>query len=229
MLNKTVKGLPHKARVNLTAAPIFNNSIIKTDKLQTKMINLIENINFQKKYARLSFSEEGIIKSREFEECSFESCSFIKCQFEKVKFISCIFNECILSAVSLNGCHFIEVKFSKCKVIGFDWTKTIHIRDMEFNECQINYSDFSYLKIPGIILAGCEAKEVDFTETDLSNGDFRKTDFEKSRFYNTNLTNADFRGARNFYIDVKNNTLKKTRFSFPEAITLLNGLDIIIE
>ena len=69
----------------------------------------------------------------------------------------------------------------------------------------------------------------DFSEADMSNSDLQNTDFENSRFYNTNLSGADFRGARNFYIDTKNNILIKARFSFAEAMTLLNCLDIIIE
>jgi len=76
---------------------------------------------------------------------------------------------------------------------------------------------------------GCEAKEVDFTEADLTGADLQNTDFENSRFYNTNLSAADLRGARNFYIDVKNNVLKKARFSFAGAVTLLDCLDIVIE
>jgi uncharacterized protein YjbI with pentapeptide repeats len=63
----------------------------------------------------------------------------------------------------------------------------------------------------------------------MTNADLQNTDFENSRFYNTNLSGADLRGARNFYIDVKNNVLKKTLFSFNGAVTLLNSLDIIIE
>lgn len=194
-----------------------------------KMTNFDEDINFQKKFSRISLGEADVIRGKEFEECRFESCSFIKCQFEKIKFISCLFNECILSAVSLANCRFLEVKFIKSKVIGFDWNKTVRIADMDFKECQINYSDFSYLKIPGIKIVDCEAKEVDFTESNLSNSDLRNSDFEKSRFFNTDLTGVDFRGAKNYFIDVKNNKLSKTRFSFPEAIMLLNGLDIIIE
>jgi fluoroquinolone resistance protein len=193
------------------------------------MADIIENINFQKKITRVSLGETDILKGKEFEECRFENCSFIKCKFEKIKFISCTFHDCILSAVSLTDTRFLEVNFTKCKVIGFDWSKVVHIRDLEFNECQLNYSDFSYLKLPGAKMTGCEAKEVDFTEAKLNGGDFRKTDFEKSRFYNTDLTEADFRGATHYFIDVKNNILKKTHFSFPEAITLLNSLDIIIE
>jgi uncharacterized protein YjbI with pentapeptide repeats len=127
------------------------------------------------------------------------------------------------------GSRFLETQFTKCKVIGFNWSKTNSIRGLTFNECQLNYSDFSYLKIPGTKMLGCEAKEVDFTEADLTGSDLQNTDFENSRFYNTNLSGADLREARNFFIDIKNNSLKKTRFSFAGAVTLLNSLDIIIE
>jgi uncharacterized protein YjbI with pentapeptide repeats len=78
-------------------------------------------------------------------------------------------------------------------------------------------------------MTDCEVKDADFAEADLSNGDFKNTDFEKTRFFKTNLSGADFKGARNYSIDARNNTLKKTRFSYPEVLTLLNSLDIIIE
>jgi len=77
-------------------------------------------------------------------------------------------------------------------------------------------------------MLGCEAKEVDFTEADLTGSDLQ-TRIRKQPFYNTNLSGADLREARNFFIDIKNNSLKKTRFSFAGAVTLLNSLDIIIE
>jgi len=134
-----------------------------------------------------------------------------------------------MSVIKSSGSRFLEVKFTKCKELGFNWSKTDAVRDLSFNECQLNYSDFSYLKIPGIKILGCEAKEVDFTEADLTGADLQNTDFENSRFYNTNLSAADLRGARNFYIDVKNNVLKKARFSFAGAVTLLDCLDIVIE
>ena len=173
--------------------------------------------------------KDETISTKEFEDCSFEACTFGNCTFDKVKFINCTFNECFLSVIRSSGSRFLEVKFTRSKVLGFNWSKTDAIRDLSFNECQLNYSDFSYMKIPGIKLLACEAKEVDFTEADLTNSDLQNTDFQNSRFYNTNLSGADFRGARNFYIDVKNNVLKKARFSFAEAMTLLSSLDIIIE
>jgi uncharacterized protein YjbI with pentapeptide repeats len=183
---------------------------------------------YQQKFSKLTL-QDASISSKEFEDCSFESCKFTNYTFTGVKFMNCTFSECVLSAISAPRSRFMEVQFNRCKVIGFNWSKTSTARGLIFNDCQLNYSDFSYLKIPEIKIIRCEAKEVDFTGADLSNGSLQNTDFEKSRFYNTNLSGVDFRGARNFYIDVKNNVLKKTRFNFTEAITLLNCLDIIID
>jgi fluoroquinolone resistance protein len=113
--------------------------------------------------------------------------------------------------------------------MGVDWTKTEDLRGLDFSGCQINYSNFRMLKIPKTQLIACEAKEVDFTEADLNQSDFQRTDFENSVFFKTNLSQVDFRGAKNYYIDVKNNVIKKARFSLPEAMFLLKSLDITID
>lgn len=183
---------------------------------------------YNEKFTRLSFSSETI-ETKVFEECEFNCCTFINCKFEKCKFLNCKFNECILSAIDPSNSRFIEVNFSGSKVIGFDWTKSAKVDGLEFVDCQINYSNFKLLKLPEIRIVNCEAREVDFIETDMSNGNFKNTDFDKSRFFKTDLSDADFSGARNYFIDVRNNILKKTRFSLPEALVLLNSLDIILE
>lgn len=183
---------------------------------------------FQKDFSKISVSDKTI-KSREFEECEFAGCSFINCRFIDCKFVSCRFTDGILSAISPTDSSFVEIKFAKSKVIGFDWTKALRIRELSFDNCQINDSNFKLLKLPGIKIVDCEAKDVDFTEADLSGGDFRDTSFEKSRFFKTNLTEANFGGARNYLIDARHNVLKKARFSLPEALSLLSSLDVIVE
>lgn len=183
---------------------------------------------YQDDFRNLAILNETI-KSIEFEECKFTGCSFIDCAFEKCKFISCTFNDCILSAVNPMNCNFSEVKFSGCKAIGCDWTKTSQIQELEFTNCQINYSNFAMLKIPKTKMMNCQAKEVDFTETDLSEGIFSGADFERSIFSRTNLTKADLRGAVNYHIDPRYNTIKQARFSLPEVLSLLACLDIVID
>ena len=183
---------------------------------------------YREKFVKTVLTEERI-QARVFEECEFNNCSFTGCKFESCKFLNCKFNECDLSSVIPMGCHFTDVRFLRCKAIGIDWTKAQKMRDISFIECLINYSNFTLLKLPKLKMIKCEAKEVTFIETDLSDGDFKSTDFEKSTFFKTDLTNADFGKAINYFIDIKTNTLKKTHFSLPEAMSLLNALDIIID
>jgi fluoroquinolone resistance protein len=183
---------------------------------------------YQEKFNKLSFFNE-IIEATVFEECDFETCSFINCKFEKCKFLRCNLKECTLSAIDPHDTRFMEVKFSGSKVLGFDWAKAAKAEDLSFTDCQINYSNFKLLKVPNIKIINCQAKEVDFIETDMNHGTFKNTDFENSRFLKTDLSYSDFSGAKNYSINLLDNNLKKARFSLPEAISLLNGLDIIIE
>jgi len=192
------------------------------------LMNFTENSYYQEKLEHFSLTDM-VLKQKSYEECEFIGVSLIGCKFEKSKFLNCKFIECVLSAVVPVDCNLNGVSFIGSKVIGVDWTKVEKIRDLEFNKSQINFSSFRLLALPRIKIVKCESKEVDFTETDLSHGDLKGTDFEKSRFFKTNLTYADLRGAKNYYIDARVNTLKQTRFSLPEALSLLNGLDIILE
>lgn len=187
-----------------------------------------EETYFQAEFSQLSLANETV-KDIAYEECSFDSCSYIDTEFINCTFASCKFTDCVLSAVSPVGCRFDDVSFTDCKTIGIDWTKTRQFREIVFKNCRLNYSNFKLMKVPGIKMTGCEVKDADFSEADLTNGDFKNTDFEKSRFIKTNLTGADFKDALNYLIDPRSNTLKKTRFSYPEVLSLLHGLDIIIE
>ena len=183
---------------------------------------------FQENLVKISATNETG-RSLEFEECEFNSCSFIDCKFVKCKFIKCKFSECNLSVFNFVDSRLTETAFSKCKVIGLDWTTAAHVKDLDFNNSQIDYSNFRTLKLPKISIVNCEAKEVDFTEADLNEGIFTNTDFERSVFFKTNLAKANFVGAKNYYIDVRNNFLHKTHFSSPEVMSLLDSLDIIID
>ena len=74
----------------------------------------------------------------------------------------------------------------------------------------------------------CIAKDVDFRETLLMKSDLSHTDFADSIFIKTDLTEADLTEARNYNINATLNTIKNAKFSLPEAISLLYGLDIVL-
>lgn len=184
-------------------------------------------------YDKTSFEDMSltgeIIKSKDFEECLFRNCSLINCVLEKCRLVNCKFEGCVLSAVNPMNSYISDVAFVRCKVIGCDWTRTAQIMGLEFDDCQLNYSNFSMLKLRKMKMVKCECCEVDFTGTDLSEGSFNGTNFERSIFSKTNLTRASLLGAINYSIDPRNNTLKKARFSYPEVLALLYCLDITVE
>ncbi len=70
--------------------------------------------------------------------------------------------------------------------------------------------------------------DVDFRETDLAQANFKGTDLADSLFVATDLTEADLSQARNYRIDPSQNIVKKAKFSLPEAMSLLYGLDIVL-
>ncbi len=171
----------------------------------------------------------GRIHGVKFDECSFYDCRFIDSKIEKCAFIDCSFHDSVLSAINPVDSRFLRPKFDRCKVIGCDWAKAGKLEALDFEECQVDYSNFASLRLPKIRMVKCSAKEVRFIEADMTDGVFGGTDFAGSIFFKSILTGADFRRARNYSIDVRNNAIKGTQFSLPEVLALLDGLEVKIE
>ena len=90
-------------------------------------------------------------------------------------------------------------------------------------------SVFSGLNLKNTIFENCQIFECDFIETNLSKANFENSDFKNTHFQNSNLSFASFKNASNYSIDPNQNILKKTKFSTPEVIGLLDVFDIKLE
>ncbi len=171
---------------------------------------------------------------KEFEMCLFHNCTFQETRFRGCRFLHCTFRHCDLQLIQVNECSFNEVLFEDSKVIGVNWTdacweKRGLLNVLHFSRCAINHSTFVGLPLKRMTLTDCVARDVDFSEANLTRANCMKTDFSQSRFWQTNLTEADFRGAQNYAISAQVNTIKKTKFSLPDAMSLLYSLDIVLE
>ena len=102
-------------------------------------------------------------------------------------------------------------------------------KPFDFDHCVLNHSLFFGLDLKDIKMSHCSVINANFEETNLSRADCTKSDFKNAHFNRTNLTETNFIGAVNYAISSAANTLKKTRFSLPEAISLLYNLDIVLE
>ena len=179
--------------------------------------------------------QKTIIQSKKFHGCTFKNCKFNETVFQACVFIECVFEECDLSLMRVPYTTFQETRFLKSKLVGVNWAEAnwaqqglLKRQYVDFCACTLDYSTFIGLKLESVEISECSAKQVVFEEVDLTGANCTKTDFESSRFVRANLSEADFTGAVNYDINVQLNTLHKTKFSLPEAVSLLRSLDIIL-
>lgn len=183
---------------------------------------------FRDKFKNLSSSKQTLSEI-EFEDCEFTKCVFIETKFKKCKFIDCRFSNCTFSACKFTDSTFLNATFTGSKLMGIDWTELAKSSGWKFRECSLEYCNFKLMKLPGIEITRSNIKDVDFTDTDLSRAMFNNSSLDKSKFFKTNLEKASFLDATNYSINAQYNNITKAKFSLPEALTLLYGLDIKIE
>ena len=183
--------------------------------------------------------EGALLKQREISSSTFHECTFLHCTFSDMIFRNCrfvhtTFEACDLSLLQVPASSFAFTEFKNSKLIGIDWTQASWPKNdlgqpLTFEDCALSHSTFIGLNLKGIHIKNCVAKEADLREADLTGANFDGTAFAACLFGNTNLMEADFRGARNYPINPSENKMKGAKFSLPEAMSLLYGLDIELE
>jgi fluoroquinolone resistance protein len=181
-------------------------------------------------FSEINYSEKSI-EATEFDNCTFTGCHFSSTQFIQCKFHECHFLNCNLSLMTVSKCSFFDTLFEGCKAIGINWTTAnwpnIKLTcPLQFNQCIVNDSSFIGLSLREMKMVECKAHDVDFREADFTQADFSHTDFTHSLFSKTLLTEANFAEAINYDINIFQNNVKRAKFTLPEAMNLLQHLDI---
>ena len=188
-----------------------------------------EEVNYTDRKFESIIYEEKLVAGRYFDKCIFSKSSFKGCTFDNCRFINCTFNDCDLSLIKLKSTSFTGVGINNSKAIGVMWFEAGNVLSISFHNSRLSYSSFYGKNLKKIKFTGCMADEVDFSECNLAQADFSNTDLAAAIFQNTDLSQASFVNARNYIIDVRSNKVKKAKFSMPEALGLLYGLDVVIE
>lgn len=194
------------------------------------MIDLNKRVHADQQFKNIDLSNTEL-KEKEFDNCYFDRCNFTETSFLCCKFYQCTFVHCNLSLMNVKDSSFFDTTFEASKAIGINWTQAAWSKIklcslLKFYKCALNHSSFFGLYLKELVIIECDAKEVDFRESNCSEAEFTHTDFAGSFFGQTNLTKANFTDAINYTIDAFNNEIKKAKFSLPEAICLLDSLDI---
>ena len=195
---------------------------------------------FQSQIDEKEFHNQDLT-SQQVEEVTFRNCTFSGCQMSETKFqgcgfINCQFLNCDLSLVTFPQTYFEDTTFEKCRMMGINWCQadweahSLLVKNrIDFEGCLLDHSLFIGLDLGETNFLECKARHVDFESANLLSANFEGADLEGARFINCDLSGANFSGAVNYAINAGQNKLHKTRFSLPEALSLLHCLDIILD
>lgn len=180
-------------------------------------------------FSGIELSQNDRVTEVEFHDCKFINCKFAKVIFFDCRFEKCSFQNCDLSSVLLTHSVLDCVLFEESKLTGIQWADLGIPLDVKFRKSTLNYCSFIGVDLRNTEMTDCVVKDADFSETNLSKSDCRYSDFSRARFVNTNLEYTDLSYASNYSIHPDGNKLKKTVFSSPDVLSLLDVYDIVIK
>ena len=165
--------------------------------------------------------EETSLRDSYFEKCTFRRCRFTSLSLKNCRFIDCSFENCELSLANLTGSRFANVIFSDCKAIGMNWGASAGLQSPKFIRCKLNDASFSHMDLRYICFEECEVEGADFSNSRLDKAQFSQCRLAGASFQKSILVDADFSSSQGYFFDPRQNTLKNTKVSLPEAMGLL--------
>jgi len=172
---------------------------------------------------------DGILEGVEFYDCKFNQCVFERTVFRDCAFENCEFESCDLTLASIVGSTFNPVVFRNCKLHGIAWHQAGFSFDTSFLDCQLDYSSFFGMKLNKLRFNGSRLTEVTFVDAIARDARFTGCELQGAVFNQTDLSRADFTGARNYAIDMRQNQVKGATFELPEAVNLLSFFGIKVK
>lgn len=171
-----------------------------------------------------------------FHDCTFLESNFNESVLQECGFENCAFQSCDLCLVRFPHTRFKGTEFKDCRLLGVNWCNAdwetgslLAPKRVDFDTCLLDHSLFIGLDLTETRFKDSRLHGADFEGADLTRANFHGADLDVARFSGCDLSEADFRGAQGYAINAAHNTLHKTRFSLPEAVSLLHSLDIVLE
>lgn len=177
-----------------------------------------------------------------FSNCIFERCSFQNAFITSCHFDNCTFKHCNVSMAEFDSVRMFDISFLGCKLLGINWSNCIDALNyasknsfkvrykkgfnVTFTDCLLRDNSFGGMELKHIVFSGCSLNGASFITVDLSHAKFTDCDLTNCHFEDTVLFKTDFTTATGYVINSARNKLAKAKFSLPEAISLLQNLDI---
>lgn len=157
---------------------------------------------------------------REFSRCTFDRCALVRSTWSDTRLEDCTFRGCDLTQASFAKLALRGVTFLDCKLMGIDFSSVSAVPDVRFERCVLRYVSFSKVSLRKQVVSGCDARESNWLDVDLTDADFSASQLGGAVFRGCTLTRADFRTAKGALLDPARNKVTKARISDDAAALL---------
>ena len=174
------------------------------------------------------------LKDTEYQDCVFKACRWQGVHLENCSFLGCTFDHCQFSDIHFTFCKMRDAWLEGCAFRGIGWGALQGRGGLgqpigKAINCSFRYNQFVGMALGGFDFSRNQFSECLFDDCKLAEADFNGAGLGRTAFTRCDLQNADFRAAQEYLIDPNQNKLKGARFSFPDVVTLLDGLGLRIE
>jgi fluoroquinolone resistance protein len=169
------------------------------------------------------------VADREFYRCTFNTVKLAEAQLERIVLEQCTFTDCDLTRCALKGVSLRGVTFTRCKLLGVDFSRISDNPDVSFDACILRYAAFAGLNLRNTTFSTCELQEAQFEGTSLVAARFPGSNVTGATWTRCDLSGSDFSLAEGLALDVRTNRVKDAYVPVETAVRLAQeaGLRVV--
>lgn len=149
-------------------------------------------------------------------------------RLERFECSNVIFDHCDFSNLSWLSASFHQVIFRQCKLVGTNFAES-YLRDCMFDDCLANFASFSYTNFNTVTFRHCMLNEAEFSEIKWRNLNMKSNQLSHTNWILTNLAGLDLSSNSFESIALSQEFIKGLKVNQEQAITIAQGLGLIIE
>jgi fluoroquinolone resistance protein len=169
---------------------------------------------------------EANLAGREFIRCRFEKLVLQESNWQGARLDDCEFDGCDLTRMRPKKLAARGVTFTRCRLMGVDWSDLAANPSLVFEECNLQYASFVEVNLTSTAFRRCRMVDVNFFEARLVDAVFQECELAGARFEQCDLRGAELSEARGVILDPSKNTVTGCRISVETAVAVAASLGL---
>jgi uncharacterized protein YjbI with pentapeptide repeats len=167
---------------------------------------------------------QATLAGHEFVRCRFEKLVLQESNWQGVRLDDCEFDGCDLTRMQPKKMAARGVAFTRCRLMGVDWSGLAPNPSFVFEECNLQYASFVEVNLTSTPFRRCRMVETNFFDARLVEAVFQECEMAGARFEQCDLRGADLADSRGLILDPSKNTVTGCRVSVETAVVVAAAL-----